>query len=67
MYKNIIGLLKEVVYIKKWFFLNNTFNPEKGKNTIDDLNRLLDSVGVSFSVLVEERSKKLFIEVDEKN
>ena len=27
---------------------------------------MLDSVGVSFSVLVEERSKKLFIKVDEK-
>ena len=65
MYKNIIGLLKEVVHIRKNFYLASNYNPEKGKNTIDDLNRLLDSVGVSFSVSVEERSKKLFIDVDE--
>lgn len=66
MYKNIIGLLKEVVHIRKNFYLASNYNPEKGKNAINDLNSLLDSVGVSFSVSVVGSGKKLFIEVDEK-
>ena len=66
MYKNIIGLLKEVVHIRKNFYLASNYNPEKGKNAINDLNKLLDSVGVSFSVSVVGSGKKLFIEVDEK-
>ena len=66
MYKNFIGLLKEVVYIRKNFYLASNYNPEKGKNAINDLNNLLDSVGVSFSVSVVGSGKKLFIEVDEK-
>ena len=36
------------------------------ENGISNLNSLLDSVGISFDVSVEEKSKKLFIEVDEK-
>lgn len=66
MCKNIIGLLKEVVHIRKNFYLASNYNPEKGKNAINDLNSLLDSVGVSFSVSVVGSGKKLFIEVDEK-
>lgn len=58
--------MKEVVHIRKNFYLASNYNPEKGKNAINDLNSLLDSVGVSFSVSVIGSGKKLFIEVDEK-
>lgn len=64
--QNIIGLLKEVVHIKKNFYLATNYNPEKGKSAIDDLNNLLSDVGVSFSVSVVGTGKKLFIQVDEK-
>ena len=55
-----------MVHIRKNFYLASNYNPEKGKNAINDLNSLLDSVGVSFSVSVGGSGKKLFIEVDEK-
>lgn len=66
MYKNIIGLLKEVVHIKKSFYLATNYKPELGQSAIDDLNKLLDKVGVSFNVGTVKTGRKIFIEVDEK-
>lgn len=64
--QNIIRLLKEVVHIKKNFYLASNYNPKKGQSAIDDLNNLLQNVGISFSVSVVGIEKKLFIQVDEK-
>ena len=55
-----------MVHIKKNFYLASNYNPKKGQSAIDDLNNLLQNVGISFSVSVVGIEKKLFIQVDEK-
>ena len=66
MYKNIIGLWKEVVFIKKNFYLASTFDVAKGRPALDDLNSMLECVGVNFSIReIKAGHKKLFIEVNE--
>ncbi len=54
-----------VVIILKSFYLPRSYNSEKGQGAIDDLNRLLKDVGVSFNVSKNNNGQKLFISVDE--
>lgn len=54
-----------MIYIRKFFYLRNNYSLEKGKNTIDDLNNLLECMGISFSVSDQDSAKKLYIEVNE--
>lgn len=49
----------------KSFYLPRSYNPQKGKGAINDLNNLLNDVGVSFSVSKKDNGQKLFISVDE--
>lgn len=58
--------IREVVFIKKNFYLASTFDIAKGRPAIDDLNSMLECVGVNFSIReIKAGHKKLFIEVDE--
>ncbi|MBQ5852120.1 MAG: hypothetical protein IIW54_15115 [Lachnospiraceae bacterium] len=58
--------IREVVFIKKNFYLASTFDVVKGQPAIDDLNNMLECVGVSFSIReIKTGHKKIFIEVDE--
>lgn len=58
--------IREVVFIKKNFYLASTFDVAKGRPAIDDLNRMLECVGVNFSIReIKAGHKKLFIEVNE--
>ncbi len=54
-----------VVFILKSFYLPKSYNAEKGQGAIDDLNNLLNNVGVSFNVSKNNNGQKLFIKVDE--
>lgn len=59
-------LKREVVFIKKNFYLASTFDVVKGQPAIDDLNNMLECVGVNFSIReIKTGHKKIFIEVDE--
>lgn len=49
----------------KFFYLPKSFDLEKGKPAIDDLNKLLGDIGVQFNIVHSEKSKKLSITVDE--
>lgn len=51
--------------IRKYFFLKRNYDLKKGQKTIKDLNQILKDFGVNFSVVEENTSKKLLIEVDE--
>lgn len=55
-----------VVFILKSFYLPKSYNPEKGQGAIDDLNNLLNRIGVSFNVSKNNNGQKLSICVDEK-
>lgn len=58
--------IREVVFIKKNFYLASNFDVAKGKPAIDDLNNMLECVGVNFSIReIKAGHKKLFIEVNE--
>ena len=58
--------IREVVFIKKNFYLASTFDVAKGRPAIDDLNSMLECVGVNFSIReIKAGHKKLFIEVNE--
>ena len=58
--------IREVVLIKKNFYLASTFDVVKGQPAIDDLNNMLECVGVNFSIReIKTGHKKIFIEVDE--
>lgn len=58
--------IREVVFIKKNFYLASTFDIAKGRPAIDDLNSMLECVGVNFSIReIKAGHKKLFIEVNE--
>ena len=58
--------IREVVFIKKNFYLASTFDVAKGQPAIDDLNSMLEYVGVNFSIReIKAGHKKLFIEVNE--
>ena len=55
-----------MVFIKKNFYLASNFDVAKGQPAIDDLNNMLECVGVSFSIReIKTGHKKLFIEVNE--
>lgn len=54
-----------MVFILKSFYLPKSYNPEKGQGAIDDLNNLLNGVGVSFNVSKNVNGQKLFIAVNE--
>ena len=44
----------------------SNYDPRKGQQAIDDLNNLLQNVGVSFRVSVVGTGQKIFIQVNEK-
>ena len=54
------------VFMKKNFYLPKSYDIAKGQGAIDDLNNLLNDVGVTFSVSKKDNGLKLFISVDEK-
>lgn len=54
-----------VVFILKSFYLPKSYNSEKGQGAINDLNNLLNDVGVTFNVSKKNNGQKLFISVDE--
>ena len=55
-----------MVFIKKNFYLASNFDVAKGQPAIDDLNNMLECVGVNFSIReIKTGHKKIFIEVDE--
>lgn len=58
-------ITREVVNIKKSFYLASNYNAKKGKPAIDDLNKLLEKVGVSFCVDKVGTGQKIFIDVNE--
>lgn len=57
--------IREVVFIKKNFYLASNFDVAKGKPAIDDLNNMLECVGVHFSIGKVKTGQKIFIEVNE--
>lgn len=57
--------IREVVFIKKNFYLASNFDVAKGKPAIDDLNNMLECVGVHFSIGKVKNGQKIFIEVNE--
>ena len=62
----LLDYKREVVFIKKNFYLASTFDVAKGRPAIDDLNSMLECVGVNFSIReIKAGHKKLFIEVNE--
>lgn len=58
-------LKREVVFIKKNFYLASNFDVAKGKPAIDDLNNMLECVGVHFKIGKVKTGQKIFIEVNE--
>ena len=57
--------IREVVFIKKNFYLASNFDVVKGQPAIDDLNSMLECVGVHFSIGKVKTGQKIFIEVNE--
>lgn len=57
--------IRGVVFIKKNFYLASNFDVAKGKPAIDDLNNMLECVGVHFSIGKVKNGQKIFIEVNE--
>ena len=57
--------IREVVFIKKNFYLASNFDVAKGQPAIDDLNNMLECVGVHFSIGKVKTGHKIFIEVNE--
>ena len=51
--------------ILKSFYLPKSYNPQKGQGAIDDLNNLLNDVGVVFNVSKNDNVQKLVISIDE--
>lgn len=49
----------------KSFYLPRSYNSEKGQGAVDDLNNLLNEIGVSFTVSKNNNGQKLCISVDE--
>lgn len=54
-----------MVFIKKNFYLASNFDYSKGKKAVEDLNRLLENVGVEFSLGKVGTGYKIFITVKE--
>lgn len=55
-----------MIFIRKNFYLASTFDISRGKPAIDDLNNLLECVGVNFQIKeIKKGHKKIFIEVNE--
>ena len=61
----LLDYKREVVFIKKNFYLASNFNAAKGQPAIDDLNSMLECVGVHFSIGKVKTGQKFFIEVNE--
>ena len=61
----LLDYKREVVFIKKNFYLASNFDVAKGKPAIDDLNNMLECVGVHFSICKVKTGQKIFIEVNE--
>ena len=61
----LLDYKREVVFIKKNFYLASNFDVAKGKPAIDDLNNMLECVGVHFSIGKVRTGQKIFIEVNE--
>lgn len=57
--------MKGAVYIRKFFLLPNSLDYSKGRKATNDLNRLLECVGVQFDLEQIEKGYKLNIEVNE--
>lgn len=57
--------IREVVFIKKNFYLASNFDMAKGQPAIDDLNSMLECVGVHFKIGKVKTGQKIFIEVNE--
>lgn len=51
--------------MRKSFLLAWNYDPKKGQGAIDDLNRMLIDVGITFDVEVGDRGKRLVIDVNE--
>lgn len=56
--------------MRKYFILQRGYDKSKGQRTLDDLNRMLSNVGVSFDVHSEDSesfgtTKKLYVNIDE--
>ena len=56
---------REVVFIKNNFYLASNFDVAKGQPAIDDLNSMLECVGVHFKIGKVKTGYKIFIEVNE--
>ena len=54
-----------MVFIKKNFYLASNFDYSRGKKAVEDLNRLLENVGVEFSLGKVGTGYKIFITVKE--
>lgn len=52
--------------MRKGFYLPKGYDPQKGQGTIDDLNDLLNDIGVSFNVSKNNNGQILNIFIDEK-
>ena len=63
--KILLDFRKEVVFIKKNFYLASNFDVAKGQPAIDDLNNMLECVGVHFKIGKVKTGHKIFIEVNE--
>ena len=61
----LLDYKREVVFIKKNFYLASNFDVAKGKPAIDDLNNMLECVGVHFKIGKVKTRHKIFIEVNE--
>lgn len=51
--------------MRKNFYLPQSYDISKGQGAIDDLNNLLECVGVRFTVSKKYKGLKLFIDVNE--
>jgi len=52
--------------LRKSFFLPRSYDPGKGQGAIDDLNGLLNGIGVSFNVSKDNKGQKLYISINER-
>ena len=52
--------------MQKFFLLPRSYDPEKGKGILNDLNGLLADIGVSFSVSKNNFGHRLYVDIDEK-
>lgn len=51
--------------MKKWFYLPQSYDVQKGFRTIKELNDTLEQIGVSFQIQELPKGKQLVINVDD--